>query len=191
MDTHFSIRYCKSIITMRNSGRTYALIELQWFSCYSWVGNMTRLVIVSRREWFNNIICSACRGSLIKGQAELEWFGSLSSPLLRMNVVICVRRVEWKIIAFIMQVPCTDKCSRIKYFYSQPGPCRLFSIKYEEQCFLQVSVKNLKQARTDMSCRARAHFWAHMHVGLWLFTRDAGVGIGLVEDVWTCTRTLA
>lgn len=119
---------------------------------------MTRLVIVSRREWFNIIICSAHRGSLIKGQAELEWFGFVSSPLLRMNVAICVRRVEWKIIAFIMQVQCTDICSWIKHFYSQPGPCRLFSIKYEEQHFLQVSVKCLKQARADLSCEARARF---------------------------------
>lgn len=152
---------------------------------------MTRLVIVSRRERFNHIICSDHRGSLIKGQAELEWFGSISSPLLRTNVAICVRRVEWKIIAFIMQFPCTDICSWIKHFYSQPGPCRLFSIKYEEQHFLQVSIKYLKQSRTDLSCRAHAHFWAHMRMGLWLFTRDAGVGIGLVEDVWTCTRTSA
>lgn len=34
----------------------------------------------------------------------------------------------------------------------------LISIKYEEQHFLQVSVKCLKQARTDLSCEARTHF---------------------------------
>lgn len=101
-------------------------LELQWFSHYSQVDNMTRLVIFSRREWFNGIICSTCRGSLIKGQAELEWFGSISSPLLRTNVAICVRRVEWKIIAFIIQVQCTDICSWIKHFYSSQGHVTYF-----------------------------------------------------------------
>lgn len=109
------------------------------------------------------MICSACRGSLIKGQAELEGFGSISSPLLRTSIAICVRRVEWKIIAFIVQVQCTDICSWIKHFYSQPGPCRLFSIKYEEQCFLQVSVKYLKQAHADLSCKAHTHTFLSSH----------------------------
>lgn len=95
----------------------------------------------------------------------------------------CVRRLEWKIIAFIMQAQRTDICSWINDFCDQPGPRSLFSVQYKEQCFLRVAAQRQEQASTVYPA-GHAHIsQVHVHPGLLLFTGDTGVGIGLVGDV--------